>query len=157
MSIRAVVLLLCATLVGAGPAQRSSQKDVTFVGIRAQLYYPGTGTFSRDVLSPPRFALWNTIIGAGDAEAPSNATLVSVDLQGPANTFGDSLYVRLRAVAVDQVLIDRALQLRAFGSTGRQSLAFWIYDTGCDPIDLIVRIDGQAASHRARLLFACGE
>src|SRR5438552_2628092 len=51
-------------------------------GIKAMLFYDGKGTFSRDVLAKPDFSFWNTIIGEGDAEGPSNSTLVLIEISG---------------------------------------------------------------------------
>jgi len=50
--------------------------------IKAMLFYDGKGTFSRDVLAKPDFTFWNTIIGEGDADGPSNSTLVLVEVTG---------------------------------------------------------------------------
>jgi hypothetical protein len=49
--------------------------------VKAMLFYDGNATFSRDVLAKPDFTFWNTIIGEGDAEAPSNSTLILVEVK----------------------------------------------------------------------------
>jgi hypothetical protein len=54
----------------------------TITAIRAQLYYERTASFSENIVAPSRIALWNVIVGEGDAEHPSNSTLVTVEVRG---------------------------------------------------------------------------
>ncbi len=157
MRFRAYVALLFVTVAGAAPLPRQSARSIELVGIQAKLYYPATATFSRNILAEPRFALWNTIIGAGDAESPSNATLVLVDLRGAPGTYGERTTVRLRAVAGSRVLVNRAAQLSEFGPDGRQAVGFWIYGTGCEAVDLTATLSLRSDSVRARIPFECGE
>lgn len=157
MKIRLSLISVCALLVGAAALPEEGAREVRVVGIQAKLFYQSTGTFSRDVLAEPRFAFWNTIIGEGDAEAPSNATLVLVEVSGSAGSYGDGASVRLRAIADGRTLVNRATKLSGFGSRNRQHVAFWVYDTGCDKIDLTATIVGQADTVRATIPFECGE
>ncbi len=70
-----VVLLAPAPNFGLAPdPPKTAPYKIT--AITAKLFYDGKGTFSRDVLAKPDFLLGNTIIGGGEAEGPSNSTLV---------------------------------------------------------------------------------
>jgi hypothetical protein len=157
MRVRAFILSLLVLLVGASPPPHERARDIRLVGIQAKLYHPSTATFSRDLLADPPFALWNTVIGEGEAESPSNATLVLVELSGTAGDYGNGSSVRLRASAAGRVLVNRAARLSAFGADGRQFVAFWIYDSGCETIDLTASLSMRSATVRARIPFACGE
>ena len=67
------VLGVCA--VSAAVAQETAPPVIA--AIRAQLYYEETGAFSDDILDRGELALWNTVIGEGDARHASNSTLVT--------------------------------------------------------------------------------
>jgi hypothetical protein len=81
--------------------------------IKALLFYNGKGTFSRDVLAKPDFTLWNTIIGEGDAESPSDATLILVEITGSSSPDEPppSREVELTAVASGKVLLKRTANI----------------------------------------------
>lgn len=129
--------------------------------IKAKLFYDGTGTFSRDVLSKPDFTFWNTIIGEGDAEGPSNSTLVLVEVSGKPspNEPPPSRKVEFTAIESGKVLMKRTIDIGLFGDNGRFYAAFWLYDTGCEPIKISARIVGQIqpSSLTKTIPFACGE
>jgi hypothetical protein len=72
----AVFLLLASLPVSAASRSSNGAAPYKITGVQATLFYDTKGTFSRDVLAAPAFTFWNTVIGEGDAEAPSNSTLV---------------------------------------------------------------------------------
>ncbi len=76
------LLILTANLEVRAVRPVSSAPPYKISAIKALLFYDGKGTFSRDVLAKPEFTFWNTIIGEGDAEGPSNSTLVLVEVTG---------------------------------------------------------------------------
>ncbi|HVF57697.1 MAG TPA: hypothetical protein VM934_16200 [Pyrinomonadaceae bacterium] len=128
--------------------------------IKAMLFYEAKGTFSRDVLAKPDFTFWNTIIGEGDAESPSNSTLVLVEVTGKPSP--DELPLRkveLTATESRKVLLKRATDIGSFGDAGKFYAGFWLYDTGCQPIKISARITGQTqpSSMTKTIPFACGE
>ncbi len=43
------------------------------------------------------------------------------------------------------------------GSDGKFFAAFWLYETGCHPVELTARIVGQRGSLRKTVKFGCGE
>ena len=140
-------------------AGQTSSYQIT--AIKAMLFYDGKGTFSRDLFSEPAFSLWNTIIGEGDAESPSNSTLVVVEIIG--NPSRDealpSRQVEFTATSGRKVLLKRASRIGLFSDDGKYHAAFWLYDTGCGAVKISARILGQsqASSMTRTIPFACGE
>lgn len=129
--------------------------------IKAMLFYDDKGTFSRDVLTKPDFTFWNTIIGEGDAEGPSNSTLVLVEVAGnpSRNEASPSRKVEFTATVSRRVVLRRTAEIGLFGDNGKFYAAFWLYDTGCQQVKISARILGQtqASSMNATIPFACGE
>src|SRR6266487_470432 len=129
--------------------------------VKAMLFYNGSATFSPDVLAKPDFRFWNTIIGEGDAEAPSNSTLVLVEVTGhpSPNEAPPSRKVELTATTSRKILLKRTIDIGLFGNGGKLYAAFWLYETGCQPITLLARIVGQTPSSPVtrKIPFACGE
>jgi len=140
---------------------KSASPDYRISAIKAMLFYDGKGTFSRDVLAGPDFGFWNTIIGEGDAEGPSNSTLVMVEVSGnpSRNEALPSRKVELTATAGGRVLLKRTSEIGLFSDEGKYYSAFWLYDTGCQPVKLSARIagQGQASSMSKTIPFKCGE
>lgn len=160
--LRLVVLtcLLVATMPVAVAKPRAKTAPYKIAAIQAKLFYDSNGTFSRDVLAAPKFTFWNTVIGEGDAEAPSSATLVVVEVQGEGGTAGDGARkVNLTVTAGRRVLLNRTNSIGLFTTGGKFYAAFWVYDTGCQPLKLTAKIVGQmpALSKTATVPFACGE
>lgn len=155
--VLASLVLLALCRIPATAQEITAPFSIT--GIQAKLYYDGTATFSRDVLAAPEFSFWNTIIGGGDAEGPSNSTLVMVEVSGTDATMATpTRKVELTAVAGGRVLLRRAIDIGRFAN-GKYYAAFWLYDTGCQPVKLTARLLGQ--SRRSTLVknipFKCGE
>ena len=113
------------------------------------------------MLAKPDFGFWNTIIGEGDAEGPSEATLVLVEVLGKSaeSEAAPSRKVELTAVAGGKVLVKRAIQVGLFSDDHKFYAAFWLYDTGCEPVKLTARIVGQSqpSSMSKTIPFECGE
>lgn len=130
-------------------------------GVKAMLFYDGKGTFSRDVLAKPAFAFWNTIIGEGDAEGPSNSMLVVVEVTGnpSRDEAAPSRRVEFMATAARKVLLKKTTDIGLFGPGGKFYAAFWLYDTGCEPIKISARVLGQTQAPPIikTIPFECGE
>lgn len=137
--------------------------------IKAMLYYEGNGTFSRDVLAKPDFALWNTIIGEGMAEAPSSTTMVLVEVTGKPNSDEPlrkvefiASYQYYRRPVTRKVAVNRIVEIGSIGSFDKPDksyIAFWLNNTGCDPVKITARIIGQSQpSTMSKVIpFECGE
>jgi len=160
------ILFICLLILAANLDVRavrpvSSTPPYKISAIKAMLFYDGKGTFSRDVLARPDFTFWNTIIGEGDAEGPSNSTLVLVEVTGnpSPNEPSPSRKVEFIAVASRKILLKRTTDIGLFGDNGKFYTAFWLYDTGCQPVKITARIIGQSqpSSMSKTIPFACGE
>ena len=155
------LLILTANLEVRAVRPVSSAPPYKIAAIKAMLFYDGKGTFSRDVLAKPDFTFWNTIIGEGDAEGPSNSTLVLVEVTGnpSPNEPSPPRKVEFTAVASGKILLKRRTDIGLFGDSGKFYAAFWLYDTGCQPVKVTARIIGQSqpSSMSKTIPFACGE
>ena len=157
------VLLLFFVFAGStfATASHSITPPYKITAIKALLFFEGSATFSADVLGKPDFAFWNTIIGEGDAGAPSNSTLVLVEVSGRSS--GDEVppvrKVELTATTPRRPLVKRTVEIGSFGKGGKFHAAFWLYETGCEPVTLVARIIGQTQSSTVtrKIPFACGE
>jgi hypothetical protein len=126
-------------------------------GIRAQLFHHGTATLSDDLLARPKLALWNTPIGAGDAKAPSNATFVVVEVSGPASRYVAG-GVQLTVSTGERTVLRRTQELGVLNAQGKTFVGFWIYNTGCEPLQLVAQlVRSGAPDRRAAIPFECGE
>jgi hypothetical protein len=156
--IALLIVSATAEVMSASPVPPPAPYKIT--AIKAMLFYDGKGTFSRDVLAKPDFALWNTIIGEGDAEGASNSTLVLVEIKGnpSENEASPPRKIEFTASASGRVLLRRTTEIGLF-ENGKYYAAFWLYETGCQPVKLSARIVGQAqpSSMRKTIPFACGE
>ena len=169
--VTAWLLLLAAfTIFGSAPARAQRSPAYKISALKVQLFYEDKGTFSRDVLADKSFALWNVIIGEGSAEGPSNSTLILVEVSGAPGASVPTRKVEfvatvLRAAARggvparQVVLAKRTTPTGILNAKGTWYAAFWLYDTGCEPITLSVKIVGQAPSVALQRIieFRCGE
>ena len=154
-----LVLTLDLSAGAKNPVSVTTPYKIT--AIQAKLFYSDKGTFSRNVLAKPDFGFWNTIIGEGDAEGPSDSTLVIVEVSGKTSE-GDvppTRKIELTAMATGKVLLKRAIEVGIFSHDHKFYAAFWLYGTGCEPVKLTARIVGQTqpSSMSKTIPFACGE
>lgn len=154
------LLILSASLSAFAVRPASPPPPYKITRIKAMLFYDGKGTFSRDVLAKPDFSFWNTVIGEGDAEGPSNSTLVLVEISGnpSPNEASPPRKVEFTAIASGKVVLKRTSDIGLF-KDGKFYAGFWLYDTGCQPIKISARIIGQAqpSSMSKTIPFKCGE
>lgn len=163
----AASLAMVFAIVSALPVLAATRTDTPITtpykitAIKAMLFYDGSATFSRDVLAKPNFTFWNTIIGEGDAEAPSNSTLVLVEVAGnpSPNEAPAPRKVELTATIPRKPLFKRTVDIGLFGDGGKFYAAFWLYETGCQPVTLVARIIGQTQPSvvTRKIPFECGE
>ncbi len=121
-----------------------------------QLWYEGTGKLSDNIAPPRKFALWNTIIGEGDAEEHANDALFTVELHSDGE---QNITQPLTLTAIDsrgKVLARRVLIRLLTNGSGNTTSALWVRDVGCAG-----RVNFQAqfgtAKRSVMLDFACGE
>jgi hypothetical protein len=135
--------------------------------IGAYLFYNDSGTFSPNI--PANATLWNTIIGEGWAKQSSNSTLVRVVVTGANGSYAPHRAIQLTVRKGKQgpsgkiawgAATRKTQGLSVLSAGGRTVVGFWIYETGCDPLQLTATVTGQAPSRPAParvILFACGE
>jgi hypothetical protein len=151
-----VLALVCCV------AQRSYSQAApayTISDVRAHLFYATTATFSENLVGNPKIrALWNTPIGAGDAGAPSDATLIVVEISGQPVSF-ESRSVELAVRDHKKEIFRRRESVPVLNDKGRGYVAFWLYDTGCAPLRISAALLGQRnpSRHVIDIPFECGE
>jgi hypothetical protein len=155
-----ILLALASSLEAITKHKATAPPPFKITVIKAMLFLEGTGTFSEDILTQPNLALWNTIIGEGSAGSPSNSTLVMVEVSGQydPNAAAPNRKVEFTATAANKILLKKLADIR-IGKDGRYYAAFWLYDTGCDPVKLSARIVGQSqpSAMSKTIPFKCGE
>lgn len=110
--------------------------------VSAYLIYDDSSTSSFDVLNDKTKALWNTIIGAGDAEKPSSSTKILLTGQL------DSLRIKIlngKKKVVDQIF-----------PTFSGDHEFIIKNTGCEIIKVYVTKHNKTVFEN-NIEFHCGE
>lgn len=148
--------LLCSLLPAHGLAQATAAPRIE--AIHARLYYEGSRSFSDDLT--PRMALWNTIIGEGDASEPSNSTLVTVEVSGRHLPIGGISVVITARGADNRLVAQREESVFIYNERTRFHAPLWIYDTGCEEITISARLvgDGVDPSVKTQTIpFHCGE
>lgn len=152
--------LLITFLFTVSIVSAQAQINAKITAIRAQLFYETNGKFSQDILAAKDFALWNTIIGEGSAEAPSSSTFVTVEISGKDVPVG-SLKVEIIATGNKNRLIQRKLTgVEIYDNRTKFIAPFWLYDTGCEPVKISARLVGKGAPATVvakTIPFACGE
>lgn len=150
---------MCTLILLTGALGQESVAPYEIAAMHAYLFYNYSGDFSDNVIDNEEFILWNTIIGEGSAFEPSDATLVIVYLGGEAGAYEPARQIELTAMEEGKVALKQTADLGVFSEEGRYAVAFWLYNTGCVPVELSVRITGQSKESKktARINFACGE
>jgi hypothetical protein len=130
--------------------------------IRVHLFFNKSATWSGDLFEAKPSSLANSMSGP---EA-SNASLVVIEVSGPPGAAysgtGDPLSkraVHLVARAAGKSVIDRSQPIPVLSDAGKAYLAFMIYPSGCNSIQLIATLvgAGRTESKEKSLDFACGE
>lgn len=136
-------LAILTALSGSEPAQTVPDFKVSRIG--AHLYYESTGKMSRDVLGKPDFILWNTVIGEGAAEAPSNTTLVVVEISCPKEQINVPAKRKL-VVKVTQgkkTIESKTLDFPFVEATGKIHMPVFVYGYNGQPMRVTATITGQ--------------
>jgi len=153
--------LVCLTFSLRPPPQGGAYR---ITDVRAHLYYPELGTFdTTNITSQSNPTLWNTIIGEGRAQAPSQATLVLVQMSG--TWLSRSKPPRLHTIVSlegRRPFLDRTVDLSQFFSERRFIwVPFVVFGTGCGKVRIISSLlDENGAQVQSRvdtIPFACGE
>ncbi|MCC7097679.1 MAG: hypothetical protein IT472_10915 [Thermomonas sp.] len=146
--------IVAALLSGSGAALAADGPNIERV--EARLFYSHSGSLSAPIT--PDTALWNVIIGEGDASEPSESTLVDVILRGEPGDYPPGvLDIVVTETRSGKVVLKRTSALGIFSAQGRFHVPVWLSDTGCTP--LTVKASLRDGSSRASLdiPFHCGE
>lgn len=162
--MRAIVLGVFIAASGraalAQPAAKPPPPSFAIEGVHAFLYFHGTGTFGDKDLTAGHVALWNTIIGEGDAGAPSTAMLVKVEIGGPSFANQDGKVVVV-AKAGRKVLAKATFALSDYFDEHARSITLPLLVTGvgCDEVVVSASLSGKGkrGTATATVPFACGE
>lgn len=83
--LRTIAIATALLFAPSALAQERIYKDSAFrvTDIQVRFLYEQTGTLSVDLTADPKIALWNSIIGEGDAKENANDLLVTALVVGP--------------------------------------------------------------------------
>ena len=157
---RVLAAFIGCSFFAFGSAYSQVAPPYAITDVRVHLFYANTATFSESLVGNPKIrALWNTPIGAGDAGAPSDATLVVVEISGQPNSFATGRKVELAVREENKETFRHSQQLGVLSNQGHSYLAFWLYDTGCAPLRISAALLGQRNPSRRviEVPFQCGE
>lgn len=162
--MKAIFLLTIALLLAAQSSMAIGAGPAKITAIKALLFDDRTGELSKDVLSqsdPDIPELWNITMW-------SHTTLVLVEISGSPEQLVASSRVNFVAAykawtpGRDAQPAERTV--RQVGSVGRLSekgktyVGFWLYDTGCYPVQISAMLSGDPKSKQeAAIPFACGD
>ncbi len=144
-------------------AQAKSSHKISEV--RAHLVYEENGELSRDIFKSD-FALWNVIIGEGDAEGHSSSTLVYVIVETDGKEIKTDPVLQFSAVSEDGKRVKYQKNLTYYFPTEGASktfVPFLLHDTGCQKIKLTAKlVENKTPAKiyqtvKKEILFACGE
>lgn len=168
MLARRIAIVVVALLGIRGDLARAEQSAPAapappafrLAAIHAHLFYEPLNKVDGRDLFAGKVGLWNTIIGEGDAEAPSSTTVITVDVSGPSFTTGTKGVLSLVAKNEKRLLRRETVKLDTFFSEGSQlSIPFVVIGTGCGTlkIDVELTAKGKKSQLSKTLEYPCGE
>ena len=157
-----LVILTAVMCVSVFAQAKSSHK---IAEVRAHLVYEENGEFSRDIFKG-EFALWNAVIGEGDAEGHSSSTLVYVVVETDGKEIKTNPVMQFSATSEDgkRVKFQKTFAYN-FPTEGASKtfVPFLLHDTGCQKINLTMKLVEKNApakiyqTLKKEIPFACGE
>ena len=139
-------------------------QNLRLANMQAMLFFENTGKFSPDVFTND-VNLWNTPIEGASREGASESMLVVVEIRSEGEGWlprNRKVQLTARYEIADKsgrgkpVLFNKTMTIN-IGSENKFFAAFWLYETGCHPVELTARIVGQRGSLRRTVKFGCGE
>ena len=130
---------------------------IEVAAIEVRLFLADSGQLSEPITEDSE--LWNTIIGEGEATKPSTSTLVKVLVTGPRGGYDREAAVTVTIIKVNsqaKPTVQRKA-LGVFSSKGKQYVAFWLENTGCEELQVTARIGTARKVVGQRIPFHCGE
>jgi hypothetical protein len=147
----------------SGETSRRPQR-LRLANMQAMLFFENTGKFSPDVFTN-QVNLWNTPIEGSSREGASESMLVVLEVRAEDEGWvpnGRRIQLNARYRIEDgsrlgkPAFFSKTMQIN-IGSENKFFGAFWIYRTGCYPVELTARIIGQKGSLRKTINLGCGE
>ncbi len=162
-----IAMLVCVYSVSAttgyGQVPGRSQK-VRIANVIAKLFYDTDSKFSDDVFSG-KVNLWNTVLEGASREGSSSAMFVIVEIEAYGD--GDSPKPKKVELSTKYRIENGTLRGRAANfhkivpadirTNGKAFSGFWLYETGCYPVELKARIVGQKTVIAKTINLRCGE
>lgn len=156
------LVMILATSVMISAQTKSSHKVSE---VRAHLVYEENGALSRNIFEG-NFALWNAVIGEGDAEGHSSSTLIFVVVETDGKEIKTNPILQFSAVSEDGKRVKYQKNLTYYFPTEGASKTFvpvLLHDTGCQKINLTAKLVEKNApakiyqTVKKEIPFACGE
>jgi hypothetical protein len=156
-------MLLLGALAASAQSRKLQTEKPRLAGMRAMLFYETNGKFSPDVFTN-EVNLWNTVIEGDAREGASDSMLVTVEITGDLDLVPRGKRVELVArYRIENssgrgipVLFRKSLPIY-LGTDHKFFAAFWLYGTGCHPVELTARIIGQKERIQKTINLRCGE
>jgi hypothetical protein len=163
-SIKHLAIALCLVLAAlTGKAQSRRTEKPRLAGMRAMLFYETNGKFSPDIFTN-QVNLWNTVIEGTSREGASESMLVILEVAGDLDLVPEGKTVELTARYRIENKSGRGIpaffrkSMRINLGTDHKFFAgFWLYQTGCHPVELTARILGQKERIHKTINLRCGE
>ncbi len=156
-----VYLAVCLAAIVSAPSMAAhTGQHLRIASIKAYLFYHDTGTFGDVDIAEGKTALRNTLIGEGDAERPSSATLVLVTVVGCA-ACSEAIALEFKASADAKQLLATTVNLSTYFSDGKRIVVpFIVHGTGCEIVEIravVIGDDKTRTESMAKIPFVCGE
>jgi hypothetical protein len=119
------------------------------------------GTLSENIIDKKDFALWNTIIGEGSAQAPSDQLFVIIEILGKGST-NDERTLRVTCKSNEKVAIKQETKFSIFTINNKYCYAMILNDVGCAEVEIVAEIINskttKVESSLSKIIdFECGE
>jgi hypothetical protein len=140
--MRKIILLLTIIWTFSAMISAQAKSSHKISEVRAHLVYEENGELSRDILKG-EFALWNVIIGEGDAEGHSSSTLVYVVVETDGKATKTNPVLQFSAVSADGKRVNYKKTFEYIFPTegvSRVFVPFLLHDTGCQKIKMTARL-----------------
>lgn len=132
--------------------------------IQAFLIYEENGKLSKNILDG-KFTFWNTVIGEGDAEGHSSATLVQVIISTNGKTEKVFPQLQFSAISENGKTVNYTKTVDYFfpkEGVSKVYVPFLLHDTGCQKIKMTVKLVSNKSKTAYQTVtkvipFVCGE
>jgi hypothetical protein len=163
--MKKLFLTIFAILAMSAFANAQAKSSSKISEVRAYLMYEENGERSKNILVG-NFALWNVIIGAGDAEGHASSTLVHVIVSTDGKEIKTNPVLQFSATSDDGKPYKYSKTFEYIFPTEGASkvfVPFLLHDTGCQKIKLTMKLVEKSKptivyqTVTKTIPFACGE